>query len=283
MKAPVRLALGASLIGFAPIFVRWINLDGLGPTAIGFWRLLLGGGMLVAWGRSLKAHPLHLVAGLFFAGDLFCWHRSVLTVGAGPGTLLANTQVFWLGLFGILFFGEKAGARFCLSLLLGAAGIWLLSGRFDPARMDRTGLGYGLVTGAFYAGYLLTLRKAGGGLAGMALASFSGALALGGMTWAEGHLAIPSGTALAKLAGLALVAQVLGWLLISGSLPEIPASRGGLILLLQPVCATLWGCLLLGERLDGFQAAGAALTLAGVYLGALSRSTPGKQKEGISI
>ncbi len=253
--------------------MRWISQDGLGPTGIGFWRLLLGGLMLVAWRKSLRAHPLHLLAGLFFAADLFCWHRSVLRIGAGPATLLANTQVFWLGLIGILGMGEPGGKRFWTSLGVGGVGIWCLSGGLDPA-MDRLGLGYGLITGAFYSAYLLALRRAGGGPAGMALSSLSGALALGLVAAHEGDLALPSFAAFLKLGALALIAQVLAWLLISESLPKVPASRAGLLLLLQIVLATVLGRLWFGETLSGLQTVGAALTLVAVYLGALSRSVP---------
>ena len=245
----------------------------MGPTGIGFWRLLLGGLMLVAWGRSLRAHPLHLVAGLFFAADLFCWHRSVIRIGAGPATLLANTQVFWMGLVGILAMGETGGKRFWISLGMGAAGIWCLSGGLTPI-MDRVGLLFGLVTGAFYTGYLLCLRRAGGGPAGMALSSLAGALALGLVSWHEGDLALPSFTAFFKLVGLALVAQVVAWMLISESLPKVPASRAGLLLLLQVVLATVLGRICFLEVLTPVQTFGALLTLAAVYLGALSRSAP---------
>ncbi len=260
------------MIGLAPLFVRWASQDGMGPTGIGFWRTFLGFLVLFAWNRSLRAHPLHLLAGLFFAADLYCWHRSVIGIGAGPATLLANTQVFWMGLIGILVLGEPGGKRFWISLGMGVAGIWLLSGGLDPSRMDRIGLAYGLVTGAFYSAFLLTLRRAGGGPAGMALSSLSGALALGAVSFHEGDLGLPSFAAFLKLAALALLVQVLAWIVISENLPKVPASRVGLLLLPQILLATMLGWLLFGETLTALQTVGAGVTLAGVYLGALSRT-----------
>ena len=66
------------------------------------------------------------------------------------------------------------------------------------------------------------------------------------------------------LLALALVAQVVGWLLIAAALPRVPALETSVLLLLQPMLTVLWGLLLFSEYLSGLQWAGVVLVLGGV-------------------
>ena len=66
---------------------------------------------------------------------------------------------------------------------------------------------------------------------------------------------------------LALVAQSLGWWAISKSLVHVRGSVAGLLLLLQPVLATVWSVLLFGENLEPLQVLGALVTLGAIYVG----------------
>jgi drug/metabolite transporter (DMT)-like permease len=78
----------------------------------------------------------------------------------------------------------------------------------------------------------------------------------------------PGWSSFGWLALLALTAQVLGWLLISHSLPTLPAAVTALILLLQPLGALVLGAVVLGERPSWVQLAGSALVLGGIVYGA---------------
>ena len=73
---------------------------------------------------------------------------------------------------------------------------------------------------------------------------------------------------------LALTSQVLGWLLISTSLPRLPAALGSLLLTIQPVGSVLLGALLFAEAPSGLQLAGVALILVGLVMVARVRPPP---------
>ena len=123
------------------------------------------------------------------------------------------------------------------------AGVLLISGVLEsgaygeePAR----GVLFGVLTGLAYAGFLLVLRRGGADLrrpagplfdatAVAAVVCVAAGLALG-----EADL-VPSWPAHAWLVALALSSQVLGWLLISVSLPRLPAALTSIILTIQPV------------------------------------------------
>ena len=66
------------------------------------------------------------------------------------------------------------------------------------------------------------------------------------------------------------VSQALGWWLISRGLRTVPASRAGLILVLQPALSFVWDVLLFGRPTDALDGIGVALTLLAIYLGTMS-------------
>ena len=74
---------------------------------------------------------------------------------------------------------------------------------------------------------------------------------------------------------LALTSQVLGWLLISISLPRLPAALTSMILTIQPVGSVVLGIVLLGESPSALQLCGAACILAGLVSVAARRRIQG--------
>ena len=67
------------------------------------------------------------------------------------------------------------------------------------------------------------------------------------------------------------MAQALGWWAITWSLARIVTARAGLILLLQPTLAMVWGVLMFSEQFELTQALGAAITLTAIYFGGLRK------------
>ena len=105
------------MISFAAVFVR---LADVAPTTSGFYRMVFGSIALLV---LIAARPrLHAGFGrgwagsaliaAFFTADMWFWHRSILFIGPGLSTLLANFQVFVLAAIGVLWFRERVGARF---------------------------------------------------------------------------------------------------------------------------------------------------------------------------
>ena len=75
----------------------------------------------------------------------------------------------------------------------------------------------------------------------------------------------------AWLIALALSSQVLGWLLITVSLPRLPIVATSLLLTLQPAAAVVFAAILLGEDPSPLQLTGAAAILAGLIVASLGR------------
>src|SRR5215210_3661625 len=77
---------------------------------------------------------------------------------------------------------------------------------------------------------------------------------------------LPGLEAQAWLVTLALTSQVLGWMLISISLPRLPALLTAITLTLQPVGSVILGVILLSEKPSAVQLAGVAVVIGGIVL-----------------
>jgi drug/metabolite transporter (DMT)-like permease len=84
-----------------------------------------------------------------------------------------------------------------------------------------------------------------------------------GLVLGDVHL-VPTWPSAGWLVALALGSQVLGWLLISASLPRLPAATASVLLTVQPAGAVALAAVLLGERPSALQLGGVALVLVGL-------------------
>lgn len=277
---------GAVMISFAAVFTRLADVP---ATTSAAYRMLFGSAalaLLLALVPSMRVGLSRNWAGsiliaAFFTLDLWAWHRSILLIGPGLSTLLANFQVFVLAAAGVLWMKERVGWRFAGGLGLAMLGLWLLFGR-DWASLDagaRVGILFGLLTACAYGSYLLSLRGFQLRHAGirpearLLQVSISCCAMLVAINAIEGNgFAIPDRQTLFSLLGLGIVCQVLGWLAITRGMPGLPASLVGLVLLLQPVLSIVWDLLWFDLSLVAVQAVGAGLALVGIYLGMQSRA-----------
>jgi drug/metabolite transporter (DMT)-like permease len=270
--------LGAGCISFSAILV---TLAGAGAVATAFYRCVLALPLLVAIAaveqrrhgrRSPRARLGALAAGMLLAVDLVLWNHAIAAVGAGVATVLGNLQVMFVAVAAWLLLGERPARGFLFALPVVMTGVVLVSGLADGAGTGAhaaAGIWYGLGTSVAYAGFLLILRQTSAGTAHVAgpLADVTAGAAVGtivvGLLFGGLSLHI-SWAALGWLALLGVSSQTIGWLLITSSLPRLPAAISSLLLLLQPAAALLLAAIILGQRPTLLQLAGAVLVCGGV-------------------
>ena len=269
--------LGVLGISFSAVFVRLADVS---AVTAAFYRGLYAVPVLAAivaitrghGERAPRARLLALISGAILALDLAFWHVSIAMIGAGLATVIANVQVVFVAVAAWAVYGERPGWRTVAVIGIVLAGLMLTSGlargdAYGPSPI--LGVVLGTLAGACYAGFLLTFRAANRSLAptaGPLLESTLGVVA-GSLLVAPFDARFsfaPHFPAHAWLMVLAVVAQVIGWLLIATALPRLPAVETSILLLGQPVFALLWGVLIFGERLSPLQWAGAAVVLGGV-------------------
>jgi drug/metabolite transporter (DMT)-like permease len=287
-RSPLLLAgLGAASISASGVLIK---LADTGPATAAFYRCLLALPLLIALAvleqrkrgpRPAAARRGAFVAGLCLAVDLVLWNHAIAEVGAGVATVLGNLQVLFVAFAAWALFGERPARRFLLFLPVVMAGVVLVSGMVGGGAGGGThplaGIGYGLGTSVAYAVFLLVLRRSSastphvaGPLSEATAGAAAGALLLGLIF---GGLQLRIGwPSFGWLLLLALLSQTLGWLLITSSLPRLPAAISSLTLLLQPAAAMLLAYLVLGERPTVIQIAGAVVVCTGVLAISLTTS-----------
>ncbi len=283
---PVLIALaGALTLAFSGILVRLADVS---PETAAFFRCLYALPALgaLAWWERRRLGPRPgrrwpvWAAGVLFAVDLVAWHHAIEDVGAGLATVLGNLQVVLVAFVAWAVLGERPEARVLAAVPIVLAGVVGISGVLengaygdDPAR----GVLFGIVTSLAYAGFILLLRSANAGrpagpLLEATAVSTVGCLAAGA---AIGTLdLVPGLEAQAWLVLLALSSQVVGWMLISISLPRLPAAVASVLLLAQPVAAVLLAMAILGEDPSALQVAGVAVVLLGIAVATVRLSRP---------
>jgi len=285
MRGVLQLTTGATMISFSPVYVK---LAHVGPTMAGFYRMLFGGLALsaIVWLRGERLiHGFHSVllvtaCSIFLALDTSFWHRSILYVGPGLATLLANFQVFFLAAFGIIALGEKLTLKLLISISLAMLGLYLIVGlNWNDLGADyKKGTLFGLIAAICYSAYILTLRKSQSesvqttSLTTIALISLLTSFIMGLEAWAQKEgFYIPDLQTWCALVGYGLFSQALGWVLIAEGLLKLEAALIGLILLLQPTLAFVWDVLFFARPAMPLEILGVLLTLVAIYLETESR------------
>ncbi|MCG8552036.1 MAG: DMT family transporter [Desulfobacterales bacterium] len=276
--------IGAIFISFSSVMVVLSHVD---PLISAFYRVFFGSLFLLApcalnnEFKQIDAKPC-LVAvgcGLFFAVDLISWHFCIGYVGPGLATILGNLQVFIMALAGAWLFKEKLGTTYLIAVPLAILGLYMIIG-MDMAVLTPTyltGVGLGVITALSYSVFLLLMRMIHSGddvplfLYQVIMTGFC-ALIIGSIAVFMGRsFVIPSLSSFAALASLGLLAQGLAWVTISHYLPRVPASRAGLILLLQPALSFVWDVAFF-DRLTGMMGwLGVCVVLAAIYMGMMRK------------
>ena len=287
----LRLFIGAALISLSPV---WVKLVEVSPTTSGFYRVLIGGMalaiyMLVRRQRlqlSRNAWLMIIVAAVFLTLDLWFWHRSILYIGPGLATLLANFQVFFMMLAGIVLLRQMPRPIQLVAVPMALLGVALIVGLdWNGLPPDyQLGIILGFMTAVVYAAYLLSLRHVRQQSSHrlptreLVVISLLTAAMLGVTALLEGEsLVINSLSDVGWLVGYGLLSHSLGWLFIASSLPQVTAVEAGLALMLQPTLSFGWDVLFFDRPMTSVELVGAAIALVAIYLGSRPAS---KQAQG---
>jgi drug/metabolite transporter (DMT)-like permease len=276
----------------------------VGPSATAFYRLLLALPFLLSWQACLSpavsgvpteslgsegpasyrapqftARDLWwLVApGLFFAGDLALWHWSIRLTSVANATLFANFAPILVTIAARILFLERIRPLFVAGLLLASTGALFVVGTGAILQRGQVlGDMLGLATAFFYAGYLLSIKRARqqhSTLVVMIWSSLSACPVLGLVAWVSGETIVPeSARGWLVVLALALIGQIAGQGLIAFAFRHLPASFSSVSLLVQPVVAAVLAWVFLSESIGAMQALGGCVVLMGIGIASYARN-----------
>ena len=286
-KSLVMLIAGAFIISFSAVFTKVTTVS---SSISAFYRVLFGGIFLLIYSLIKKeklwvgipAILYSVLAGVFFAFDLFVWHRSIHYIGPGLATVLGNFQVVFIALISFLVFKEKVNWKFYMSIFLALIGIFLLCGINWNGNTHNYKLGIvlGLITAVFYTGYILTLNFSSklknrfSPSSNIFWVCISSSVGLGIISKFSGEsFALISLKNLVVLLAYGIFCQCLGWIFISSSLSNIPVSTAGLILLMQPALSMAWDMIFFKRPTSIIDLIGFVISLGAIYLGSTNKDT----------
>ena len=271
--------LGALTIAWSSIFVK---LSHASPSTAAIFRCAYALPLLLLLAlvedrrygsRSWRDRRAAIAAGVFLAIDLIFWHHSIDDVGAGLATVLANIQVVFVPLVAWMVLSEHPGRRVLVALPVTLLGVLLISGVLEHGAYGsnpRAGRG----STAWPPASPMSARCCScaaaasicaappGRLFDMTLTSAIVASVIGAV-WGDARF-IPVWPGAGWLITLALTSQVLGWMLITISLPRLPAALTSLLLMIQPIGSLILGAIIFGESPSTLQLLGVLVVLGAV-------------------
>ena len=273
--------IGGCLIGLAPIFVRFSEV---GPSFTGFYRFLFATILIFTYGfltkkikyLSFKELAIISIPGLCFGTDIVLWHSSIIFTSIAHATLFVNTAPLYVCILGYLLFKDKLNNLFLISLLISLLGVYVLV--CNNPNFLGSYLSFGdllaLLAAFFYAGYLLSINKLSDKFNTFNLIFYSSLFAcipFGVASLFELDNAIPySIFGWFNFLGQAIFVQILGQGLVIYGLSKIRPQLSSLLLLFQPITATILGAYFFSETLLIGQLIGVIILLLGIYLAGLS-------------
>ena len=255
IKGSLSILSGAFLISFSPVFVNLVSIE---PTVSGFYRMLFGSiALFIIYLIKNNENPLRkniskfiVLGAIFFSLDLWFWHRSIIYVGPGLSTLLANFQILILPFLALIFFNQKTQKIQIFSIFLGLLGLFLITGQsWDIAGNNyKLGVLFGLLTAISYAGYIISMKRIDHDAAVnsdpifnlLFISLISAGLLFLFSIIEQVPLEIKSSSELIWMICYGLFSHVLGWFFILNGLQKISAVTAGIILLTQPILSYVW-------------------------------------------
>ena len=255
IKGSLSILSGAFLISFSPVFVNLVSIE---PTVSGFYRMLFGSiALFIIYLIKNNENPLRkniskfiVLGAIFFSLDLWFWHRSIIYVGPGLSTLLANFQILILPFLALIFFNQKTQKIQIFSIFLGLLGLFLITGQsWDIAGNNyKLGVLFGLLTAISYAGYIISMKRIDHDAAVNSDPIFNllfVSLISAGLLFLfsiieQVPLEIKSSSELIWMICYGLFSHVIGWFFILNGLQKISAVTAGIILLTQPILSYVW-------------------------------------------
>jgi len=260
------LVLTAALLwSTSGFFVKAPQLEGWAGPTLAFWRAAFA--CVVLW--PLVRRPQwswRLVPAATTFVLMNYTYLTAMTKGSAANAIwLQLTAPVWVLLVGVFVFGERSTWRDWLLVAFAAAGVALIL-HFESRGQSLEAVFWGLASGVFYAGVVLSLRQLRDLESAwiVALNHLVTAVALLPIAVAGSHF--PSGTQWLLLAGLGILQMGLPYVLFARGLRSISGHEATGIGLIEPLLVPVWAYAAWGERPAWWTLAGGGFILLGLAI-----------------
>ena len=261
-----------------------VSISHLEPTVSAFYRVFIGSIFLSLmifvnhkrYTNIFSNNPYLILAGVFFALDLWFWHRSILYIGPGMSTLIANFQIFIIPVMSLFIFSMTPNKYQIVAIVLGVIGLYLALGYGGSISHENIRLGFifGIMTAFAYSAYILSLKKnniettfESSPLVSLFYVSVISAFLLLIFVIIEGtSLVINNSDNLYSMLVYGIICHVFGWYMIILGLKTVTATTAGIILISQPIFSLFWDYLFFSRITTNIEIIGISLVIIAMII-----------------
>ncbi len=273
------LLAGASLLGFAAIFVKLASAEAASEV-IGFYRMLFA--LPVAYLLMMRSQTPGLLkeklkvvfAGVLFSGYLYLWHIAISITTAANATFIVGMSPLWVALVNVLL-GYRFHKTFYLGLCTAIGGAAILSMAKGGTISLAQGEMVALLSSFGYAG--LTLLVTNGRKTLQAVETLFYVVLGSFITFCiivmvkQSVMGPFSLQTWGSFLGLSFVIQLAAWVIITKSMTGLSSSVVSIGLLMQQVMTPLFGVIILSEFPVFLEVVGSLILVLGMVISALKR------------
>jgi len=269
------VALAALCWGVSGGFAALLMADGWDAAVLALYRGAVGLLFAVAW-LALRPRRSGLsdrrlwfwaaIAGLGVAGNFLFYFVGIAEVSVAVAATLMYCAPIYVYLLSVLLGIEASDPWRWLAVALVMLGIVLLTGVYDTGAGGITlpGIGYGLLSGLCYAAFIFAFRYAaprGSPQAILVVAFAVLVAALAGPSDFSRVLLDLGSPDWPLLGALGVLGAGLSFFLYVTGMRYARPTLAAMIAMIEPVTASLFGVVILGEQLMGLQIVGMGLVL----------------------
>jgi drug/metabolite transporter (DMT)-like permease len=268
-----RLVSLAAIWGASFLFIR-IAAPVIGPVATADLRMLIAGAALVAYYAltgfdaqwRLRWREYLAIGALNSAAPFLLYAYAALELSVGLLAVLNATSPMWAALLGAVALREPLTIRRVTGLVVGMAGVAMVSGAEASTRWLSIAAALGAALCYALAGIALKRWGQGGTARGMAVGTqLAGGVLLLPLLAIAPPANVTPGVAGAMLA-LGVVCGAVAYVLYFRLIADIGATGALTVTYLIPLFGVLWGALALGEALTAARVLGALVVSVGTVL-----------------
>lgn len=259
--------------------------SGMDKPALGFWRVLIAGSLQLLLAISLERGALMAIAprdlfricisGSILGVHYLTWFLSLEYTTVASSTVLATTNPLWVAIGAWIFLGEKVSRTTVVAIGIGIAGAVLLAyadsaSATSTARNPLLGDALALVGALTSSVTLLIARSVRARVPTATYASVQSLssapiLFLSAILFGSSFVPVDAWQGTLVL-GVALIPHLVGNTALNWGIGWLPAPRIALVILGEPVGATLLAWIFLHQKPGALTLAGGALVLTAVAL-----------------
>ena len=276
-------AMGFAILAlaFASIFITRLELAGVPPISIAFYRMALATCLLspvalaLKWReiRSLSGRDLLLLAsgGLFLALHFGAWITSFKYIPIATAVVLVNSHPLFVVIAAYFFLGDRPTRRHLSGTVIGLAGMAIIShDGLRGAEFALWGDSLAILGALAIVGYFIVGRKARARVSLLAyvtpLYAFCSLILLVGALGSGSRLYPYDARVWFYLLALAVVPTIVGHTVFNWAIKHVRPAAISVAFLGEPVVAALLALLLFGQQLSVSTLIGGAFVLGGVCL-----------------